>query len=42
MRRKMAVGAIAAYRSTVLDSFLKRFAALPPVSSSFERHYFVD
>jgi hypothetical protein len=38
----MTVGAIAAFRSTVFDSILRRFTALPPVSSSFEWHHFVD
>ncbi len=40
MRRKMSVGATAAFRSTVLDIILRRCTALSPVSSSFEWHYF--
>ncbi len=42
MRDKMAVGAAAAFRSTMLDSILRRCTDLFPVSSSFEWHHFVD
>ena len=41
MRRKMAVGATAAFRSTVFDDILRHCAALFLVSSSFEWHHFV-
>ncbi len=42
MRRKLTVGATAAFCSTVLDSILRRYTVLSPVLSSFDWHHFVD